>query len=133
MLKRLWIIWSKNPAGRKPFKDFRPWGWFESLKLDSCFQVKRIFVKPGAVISLQSQSTSEHWVVVEGMAKVRIDDEVKLINKGHSVYVPKGVIHRMENPGEPQRLYRGSNRKLLGEDDIERYEDLYCDSKGQTK
>ena len=84
-------------------KDFRPWGWFESLKLDDCFQVKRIFVKPGAAISLQSHKyRSEHWIVVEGIAKVTIADEIKLVNVGHSVYVPKGVIHRMENPGKSQ-------------------------------
>ena len=58
-------------------KDFRPWGWFESLKLDGCFQVKRIFVKPGGAISLQSHKhRSEHWIVVEGVAKVTIGDEI---------------------------------------------------------
>ena len=108
-------------------KDFRPWGWFESLKLDDCFQVKRIFVKPGAAISLQSHKyRSEHWIVVKGIAKVTIDDEIKLVNVGHSVYVPKGVIHRMENPGKsPMVLIEVQIGNYLGEDDIERYEDLY--------
>ena len=108
-------------------KDFRPWGWFESLKLDDCFQVKRIFVKPGAAISLQSHKyRSEHWIVVEGIAKVTIDDEIKLVNVGHSVYVPKGVIHRMKNPGKsPMVLIEVQIGNYLGEDDIERYENLY--------
>ena len=113
-------------------KDFRPWGWFESLKLDDCFQVKRIFVKPGAAISLQSHKyRSEHWIVVEGIAKVTIDDEIKLVNVGHSVYVPKGVIHRMENPGKsPMVLIEVQIGNYLGEYDIERYEYYTCDSKG---
>ena len=108
-------------------KDFRPWGWFESLKLDDCFQVKRIFVKPGAAISLQSHKyRSEHWIVVEGIAKVTIDDEIKLVNVGHSVYVPKEAIHRMENPGKsPMILIEVQIGNYLGEDDIKRYEDLY--------
>lgn len=108
-------------------KDFRPWGWFETLKLDKCFQVKRIFVKPGAAISLQSHKyRSEHWVVVEGVAKVTIDDDIKLVKVGHSVYVPKGAIHRMENAGETSMvLIEVQIGNYLGEDDIVRYEDLY--------
>ena len=59
-------------------RDFRPWGWFESLKLEDNFQIKRIFVKPGAAISLQShQYRSEHWIVVKGTAKVTINDKVQ--------------------------------------------------------
>ena len=108
-------------------KDFRPWGWFETLKLDKCFQVKRIFVKPGAAISLQSHKyRSEHWIVVEGVAKVTIDDDIKFVNVGQSVYVPKGAIHRMENPGESSMvLIEVQIGNYLGEDDIVRYEDLY--------
>jgi mannose-1-phosphate guanylyltransferase / mannose-6-phosphate isomerase len=108
-------------------KDFRPWGWFKSLKLDDCFQVKHIFVKPGAAISLQSHKyRSEHWIVVEGIAKVTIADEIKLVKVGHSTYVPKGAIHRMENPGKsPMVLIEVQVGNYLGEDDIKRYEDLY--------
>ena len=80
-------------------KDYRPWGWFESLALGDCFQVKRIFVKPGGALSLQSHKyRSEHWIVVQGIAKVTIGDEIKTVTEGQSVYVPLGAIHRMENP-----------------------------------
>ncbi len=108
-------------------KDYRPWGWFERLVLGDRFQVKRIFVKPGAAISLQSHKhRSEHWIIVEGIAKVTIDDEIKLVNVGHSVYVPKGAIHRLENPGKYETvLIEVQIGNYLGEDDIERYEDLY--------
>ena len=109
-------------------KDHRPWGWFESLALGKCFQVKRIYVKPGAALSLQSHKhRSEHWIVVQGTAKVTIDDEVKLVGAGHSVYVPLGVKHRMENPDKsPMILIEVQIGTYLGEDDIIRYEDVYA-------
>ena len=108
-------------------KDHRPWGWFESLALGQRFQVKRICVKPGAALSLQSHNhRSEHWIVVEGTAKVTIDDEIKLVSEGQSVYVPLGAVHRMENPGKlPMLLIEVQIGSYLGEDDIIRYEDLY--------
>ena len=108
-------------------KDHRPWGWFESLVLDNLFQVKRIYVKPGAALSLQSHKyRSEHWIVVEGTAKVTIDKDVKLVSEGQSVYVPLGAIHRMENPGKlPMVLIEVQIGTYLGEDDIIRYEDIY--------
>ena len=65
------------------------------------FQVKRILVHPGAALSLQSHfHRSEHWIVVEGTAKVTIDDEVRLVTENQSVYLPLGCVHRMENPGK---------------------------------
>ena len=108
-------------------KDHRPWGWFERLALGDNFQVKRIHVKPGAALSLQSHNhRSEHWVVVEGTAKVTIADEVKLITQGESVYVPLGARHRMENIGDlPMVLIEVQIGTYLGEDDIVRYEDFY--------
>ena len=108
-------------------KDHRPWGWFESLALGERFQVKRICVKPGGSLSLQSHNhRSEHWIVVEGTAKVTIDEDVKLVTEGQSVYVPLGAVHRMENPGKlPLRLIEVQIGTYLGEDDIIRYEDIY--------
>ena len=109
-------------------KDHRPWGWFESLVIGGRFQVKRIHVHPGAALSLQSHHhRSEHWVVVEGTAKVTVDDEVKLIGEGASVYIPLGAFHRMENPGKlPMVLIEVQTGSYLGEDDIVRYEDIYA-------
>ena len=108
-------------------KDYRPWGWFETLAIRGRFQVKRIFVKPGAALSLQSHKhRSEHWVVVEGTAKVTVDQQVKLLTEGQSVYVPLASVHRMENPGKvPMVLIEVQTGSYLGEDDIIRYEDIY--------
>lgn len=109
-------------------RDHRPWGWFDRLVIGNGFQVKRIFVKPGGVLSLQShQHRSEHWIVVEGSAKVTIDDVVKTVNGGQSVYIPVGALHRMENPYEnPMVLIEVQIGAYLGEDDIVRYEDIYA-------
>ena len=108
--------------------DHRPWGWFESLVVGERFQVKRIHVHPGAALSLQSHHhRSEHWIVVEGTARVTVDDEVRLISENQSVYIPLGAVHRMENPGKlPMVLIEVQTGSYLGEDDILRYEDLYA-------
>jgi len=108
-------------------KNHRPWGWFETLTISDRFQVKRIFVKPGAALSLQSHHhRSEHWVIVEGTARVTINDSVQLVTEGQSVYIPLGAVHRMENPGKlPMTLIEVQTGSYLGEDDIIRYEDIY--------
>ena len=112
-------------------KDHRPWGWFESLVIGDRFQVKRIHVHPGAALSLQSHHhRSEHWIVVEGTAKVTVDDQVKLVSENQSVYIPLGAKHRMENPGKvPMVLIEVQTGSYLGEDDIIRFDDVY--SRGQ--
>ena len=109
-------------------RDHRPWGWFESLVTGNRFQVKRIVVHPGAALSLQSHHhRAEHWIVVEGTAKVTVGEEVKLVAENQSVYIPLGAVHRMENPGKvPMVLIEVQTGAYLGEDDIIRYEDVYA-------
>lgn len=108
-------------------EDYRPWGWFESLVVGDRFQVKRICVKPGAALSLQSHRyRSEHWIVVEGTAKVTINKLIKFVEEGQSVYVPAEAVHRLENPGDKLMvLIEVQIGSYLGEDDIIRYEDIY--------
>jgi mannose-1-phosphate guanylyltransferase/mannose-6-phosphate isomerase len=112
-------------------RDYRPWGWYESIALGPRFQVKRIVVNPGAALSLQSHNhRAEHWVVVEGTAKVTINDKVKTVTENQSVYIPLGAVHRMENPGKlPLTLIEVQTGSYFGEDDIIRYDDVY--SRGQ--
>ena len=118
----------KIPQGKIFPKDYRPWGWFESLVKTERFQVKRIYVKPGEALSLQSHKyRSEHWTVVEGMAKVTVGETIKLIGEGQSVYVPLRAVHRLENPNEkPLEIIEVQTGTYLGEDDIIRYEDKYA-------
>lgn len=113
-------------------KDYRPWGWFESLAMGTRFQVKRIVVHPGAALSLQSHyHRAEHWIVVEGTAKVTVNNKIELVSENQSVYIPLGATHRMENPGKlPMVLIEVQTGTYLGEDDIIRYEDVYARGQG---
>lgn len=123
---------AKNAVQATAFpKDHRPWGWFESLVIGDRFQVKRIHVHPGAALSLQSHHhRAEHWIVVEGTAKVTVDNTEQLVSENQSIYVPLGSVHRMENPGKvPMVLIEVQTGSYFGEDDIIRYEDVY--SRGQ--
>ena len=113
-------------------RDHRPWGWFESLAMGGRFQVKRLVVHPGAALSLQSHHhRAEHWIVVEGTARVTIDDSIQLVGENQSVYIPLGAKHRLENPGKlPLTLIEVQTGAYLGEDDIIRYDDVYARGQG---
>jgi mannose-1-phosphate guanylyltransferase/mannose-6-phosphate isomerase len=106
---------------------FRPWGNYERLDMDEGYQVKRIVVKPGGVLSLQKhRHRAEHWVVVRGRAEVTIDDGVRTLMPGQSVHVPLGAVHRLANRGAvPVVLIEVQTGDYLGEDDIVRLEDVY--------
>ena len=128
------VLRAKGAAQAETFpRDHRPWGWFESLALGGRFQVKRILVHPGAALSLQSHvHRSEHWIVVEGTARVTVGDEVRLLTENQSVYVPVGAIHRLENPGKlPMVMIEVQTGAYVGEDDIIRYEDVYGRQAGE--
>ncbi|WP_417472517.1 mannose-1-phosphate guanylyltransferase/mannose-6-phosphate isomerase [Luteimonas mephitis] len=105
----------------------RPWGSYDSVDQDDGFQVKRIKVKPGARLSLQShRHRAEHWIVVRGTARVTRDNDVFELHANQSTYIPLGAKHRLENPGkEMLELIEVQSGDYLGEDDIVRYEDVY--------
>jgi mannose-1-phosphate guanylyltransferase/mannose-6-phosphate isomerase len=113
---------------------FRPWGSYDSLESGERFQVKRLTVIPGGVLSLQMHHhRAEHWVVVAGTARVTRGDEVFLLEENQSTYIPIGVRHRIENPGKvPLRIIEVQSGGYLGEDDIVRFEDQYG-REGTTK
>lgn len=122
----------KAPQAETFPRDHRPWGWYESLAIGDRFQVKRIVVLPGAALSLQSHHhRAEHWIVVEGTAKVTVDADVRLISENQSVYIPLGAVHRLENPGKVNMvLIEVQTGTYLGEDDIIRYDDVYARGQG---
>ena len=105
----------------------RPWGSYDSIDTGPRFQVKRIKVKPGAQLSLQSHTQrAEHWIVVSGTARVTRDHDVFELHANQSTYIPIGAKHRLENPGsEVLELIEVQSGDYLGEDDIVRYEDVY--------
>lgn len=106
---------------------YRPWGYYEGIDVGERFQVKRLMVKPGASLSLQMHHhRAEHWVVVKGTARVTCGDHVFMITENQSTYIPLGIKHRLENPGNiPLEIIEVQSGAYLGEDDIVRFEDKY--------
>ncbi|SNT40445.1 mannose-1-phosphate guanylyltransferase/mannose-1-phosphate guanylyltransferase / mannose-6-phosphate isomerase, partial [Noviherbaspirillum humi] len=104
---------------------FRPWGSYDSIGNGARYQVKRITVNPGAKLSVQMHHhRAEHWVVVKGTARVKIDDSEQLVTENQSVYISIGQVHSLENPGKlPLELIEVQSGAYLGEDDIVRFED----------
>lgn len=105
----------------------RPWGKYLSVDIGERYQVKRITVKPGGILSLQKHyHRAEHWVVVRGTAEVTRNDETIVVHETESIYLPIGCVHRMANPGKiPLELIEVQVGSYLGEDDIIRIEDVY--------
>ncbi len=106
---------------------FRPWGSYTVLEEGQRFKIKRLEVKPGAALSLQMHHhRSEHWIVVQGMAKVVNGVSESLINTNESTFIPAGHQHRLENPGVIDLvLIEVQSGEYLGEDDIVRFADQY--------
>ena len=117
----------KRPEATDHKRMHRPWGYYELIDMGERFQVKRIVVIPGGVLSLQRhRHRAEHWVVVRGTAEVTIGEAVKAVHENELVYIPIGSVHRLANQGKiPLELIEVQTGSYLGEDDIERLEDIY--------
>jgi mannose-6-phosphate isomerase-like protein (cupin superfamily) len=105
----------------------RPWGYYESIDMGNRFQVKRIVVNPGGMLSLQKHHhRAEHWVVVRGTAEVTLDDQARAIHENQSIFIPIGTVHRLANQGKiALELIEVQTGSYLGEDDIVRLDDIY--------
>jgi mannose-1-phosphate guanylyltransferase/mannose-6-phosphate isomerase len=116
-------------------KNRRPWGHFETLNSGPRFQVKLLHINPGCKLSLQMHHhRSEHWVVVQGTAKVSIGGDEKLVRENESVYIFATQWHRLENPGKvPLEIIEVQIGTYLGEDDISRADDIYHRAMDETK
>jgi mannose-1-phosphate guanylyltransferase/mannose-6-phosphate isomerase len=106
---------------------FRPWGSYDSLDAGERFQVKRLSVNPGGVLSLQMHHhRAEHWIVVQGTARITCGEKTFLLSENESTYIPIGATHRIENPGKVSlHIVEVQSGSYLGEDDIVRFEDNY--------
>jgi mannose-1-phosphate guanylyltransferase / mannose-6-phosphate isomerase len=126
-------------AGRKEqenhIRAYRPWGFYESLNMGTRFQVKLLHVNPGGKLSMQMHHhRSEHWIVVQGTAKIFIGDLEKLVRENESVYIFATQWHRLENPGKvPLEIIEVQIGTYLGEDDIVRGDDVYNRAPEETK
>ena len=113
--------------GKEHKKIFRPWGNYTSIVEGKNWKVKKIIVKPQQSISLQKHKfRSEHWIVVNGNAKVEIENKIVNLYKNQSIYIPLGCKHRLSNSGNSNLiLIEVQSGDYLGEDDIIRFEDNY--------
>ena len=133
------IVAKLRQSGRKEHeqhvRNFRPWGYFETLNIAGRFQVKLLHVKPGGKLSMQMHHhRSEHWIVVQGTAKVVIGDIEKLVRENESVYIFATQWHRLENPGKvPVEIIEVQIGTYLGEDDIVRTDDIYHRAPEETR
>lgn len=106
---------------------YRPWGSYTILEEGARYKIKRIVVKPGQRLSHQlHHHRSEHWIIVQGTAKVMINREEAILHENESTYVPKSAPHRLENPGKiALEMIEVQNGEYVEEDDIVRFEDIY--------
>lgn len=116
-----------RPEVKSHKRIYRPWGYYETIDLGQRHQVKHIQVKPGGKLSLQMHHhRAEHWIVVQGTARVTCGNEEQLLRENESIYIPLGQRHRLENPGRiALDLIEVQTGSYLGEDDIVRFEDTY--------
>jgi len=116
-------------------RNYRPWGYFETLNIGPRFQVKLLHVKPGGKLSMQMHHhRSEHWVVVQGTANVVVGNQDKLLRENESIYIFATQWHRLENPGKvPLEIIEVQIGTYLGEDDIVRTDDVYHRAPEETK
>jgi mannose-1-phosphate guanylyltransferase/mannose-6-phosphate isomerase len=125
------LVGKLKSSGRKEVNEhtttYRPWGSYTVLEEGERYKIKRIVVKPEEKLSLQMHyHRSEHWVVVKGAAKVTIGDKEMHVHENESVFVPKSTSHRLENPGKvPLEMIEVQNGEYVGEDDIQRFDDVY--------
>jgi len=125
------IVESLQASGRSEssahLKVYRPWGWYDSIEAGLHFQVKRLYVNPGAELSLQlHHKRAEHWVVVSGTATVVNGEKVLTLKEGDSTYIPIGVEHSLGNKiNKPLEVIEVQSGIYLGEDDIVRFRDIY--------
>lgn len=108
-----------------PKFDRRPWGTFSVLDEGDNYKVKRIEVLPGKRLSYQKHAQrAEHWFVVQGTARVTLNDQEIMVTNGQAIDIPVGAAHRIENPGDELLVFVEVQRgNYLGEDDIVRLDD----------
>ena len=121
------LVDEERDEAMMPSQVYRPWGSYQDIDEGPRFRVKRIIVRPGGRLSLQRHKyRAEHWVVVRGEAEVTRGEDITTLQPDQSVYIPIGEVHRLENKGaEPLHLIEVQTGEYVGEDDIERLEDLY--------
>jgi len=121
------LVESKRSEHVHHRKVYRPWGWYDSIEQGKHFKVKRLHINPKAKLSVQKhQKRAEHWVLISGSVIATKGENAFAMKKGDSIFIPKGEIHSLSNPNdEYAEIIEVQSGSYLGEDDIERFEDIY--------
>jgi len=121
------LVESKRSEHVHHRKVYRPWGWYDSIEQGKYFKVKRLHINPKAKLSVQKhQKRAEHWVLISGSVIATKGENAFAMKKGDSIFIPKGEIHSLSNPNdEYAEIIEVQSGSYLGEDDIERFEDIY--------
>ena len=108
-------------------KVIKPWGFYKSIGLGKNWQVKEISLNPKSSLSLQSHKfRSEHWIVINGVANVQINEQKIILKENKSIYIPAGALHRLSNFEDfTLTIIEVQTGSYFGEDDIIRYKDKY--------
>ena len=105
--------------------EVRPWGIFENLLGEIDYKVKRIIISPNQSISLQYHfHREEYWIVVEGDGELTIEDDVRHVEVGDSVFIRKEELHRLK-AGKNGITIIETQLGICDEEDIVRLEDHY--------
>ena len=106
---------------------YRPWGKYTNLFIGKNFLIKELYVKPKGILSLQKHfHRSEHWLVTQGAPKITLNKKIFMKNTNENIFIPSGVIHRIENPNKkPVKIIEAQLGSILKETDIIRYKDIY--------
>ena len=105
----------------------KPWGSFTNLLDEKYTKVKQIIIKPDQSPSYQYHyKRSEIWVIVQGTAQVRLNDNSKTYGVGDVIKIPTLAKHQPKNIGDEDLVFVEIQLgEYFGEDDIVRLEDKY--------
>jgi mannose-6-phosphate isomerase len=108
-------------------RTLRPWGWYETVSETAGNKIKRIGVLPGQQLSLQKHhQRSEHWVVVQGIARVTLGEQAFDLAVGQHCDIAVEQVHRLANLTTGMvEIVEVQFGNYLGEDDIVRLQDDY--------
>jgi mannose-1-phosphate guanylyltransferase/mannose-6-phosphate isomerase len=127
--KEIWKFYKKNNSKLHLKKNtfYRPWGKYINLYSGKGFLLKELTINSKSSISLQKHfHRSERWTVVSGKPKIIINKKILFKKKDDVIFIPKGAIHRIENPfKEIVKIIEVQTGSILKESDIFRYKDIY--------
>ncbi len=87
-------------------KKYHPWGIIETVDNGKNFQIRKIIVSPGTSLSLAGHSCkSVHWIILEGAAKLTMEDETTLLAENLLTPIGAGISINLDNNGKQPLVF----------------------------